>query len=311
MITAGIDLGGTTIKIGIVENGQIGAVKKIPADSSGLLIDKLPEIATEIESLMSRYSLTKPDAVGMAFPSIVDSDSKKILSDYVKFKDASTIDIAGWFHERWGVPLALENDARAALVGEWKYGSGQGYDNIVMCTLGTGFGSASLCNGRLLKGAHYVAGNLGGHMTIDFQGDLCNCGGIGCVETHASSWVLESKYGQGPRLESSMLSGLELNFKSIFECASSGDDFATSIRDHTIDAWGAAVINLVHAFDPSVVLFSGGVMKQHETILPRIQKKVDDHTWPPAGTYKMMIARNPEDAGVLGIAHLAGEELSN
>lgn len=309
MIAAGIDLGGTTIKIGIIQDGVIKSVSTLPSDSAGLLVDKLPEVCDEIERMLSEVSEKSiPDAVGMAFPSIVDSHSKRVLSEYVKFTDAASFDIGDWFKQRWDVPLALENDARAALVGEWKYGAGKGCDDIVMCTVGTGFGSACLCNGRLFKGAHYVGGNLGGHMTIDFQGEICNCGGIGCVETHGSSWVLESRYAQDERLAESVLTPSDLNFRSVFDGAEKGDRLAVEIRDHAIDAWGAAVVNLVHAFDPERVIFSGGVMKQHEIILPRIQEKVDNHTWPPAGTYQIVLAHHPEDAGVLGISHLAMEE---
>ena len=280
MVIAGVDIGGTTIKVGISVDGNLKHVEKIPAHSSGSLLEKLPDIAQCVELLCEKFtSQSKPEAIGIAFPSIVDSDAKTITTQYVKFAGSTSVDLSAWAHQTWGIPLALENDARAALVGEWKYGAGKGSDNLVMCTIGTGFGSAAVCNGRLLKGAHYIAGNLGGHMTIDFQGGVCNCGGIGCVETHGSSWMLDQRYGDHPELRQSALRHRsQLNFHNVFTHAANGDDLAIEIRDHAIAAWSAAVVNLVHAFDPSLVVMGGGVMKSKDIILPRIQEYVDTYT---------------------------------
>ena len=311
MTIAGVDIGGTTIKVGISIDQELQEVVELPADSSGSLLDKLPEVASCVEQLCRQYSTgSAPDAVGIAFPSIVDSDTLKITTRYVKFPDATHVDLAGWAEDTWGIPLALENDARAALVGEWQYGAGKGHDNIVMCTLGTGFGSAVVCNGMLLKGAHYVAGNLGGHMTIDYRGDICNCGGIGCVETRGSSWMLEKQYGNRPELATSALNDVSgLNFKDVFHYAELGDEFATEIRDDAIRAWSAAVSNLLHAFDPSILVIGGGIMKSRDIILPRIREYVDKYTWPDPGTYTIVPASHGHQAGVMGISYLALQAL--
>src|SRR3990170_7444612 len=111
----------------------------------------------------------------------------------------------GWAMERWGVPLVLENDARAALVGEWQYGAGKDCDNVVLITLGTGVGTAALINGKLLHGKHFLAGSLGGHMSINLHGDVCNCGNLGCVESEASTWALQKLVTRDRNFHSSTL----------------------------------------------------------------------------------------------------------
>jgi glucokinase len=310
MIVAGVDIGGTTIKVGISVKQALKEVVELPSEAEGSLESKLPEIARCVESLCIKHTSVKhPGAIGIAFPSIVDSDKLRITTQYVKFPDAADVDLVKWASDTWGIPLAMDNDARAALVGEWQYGAGQGHDNIVMCTLGTGFGSAAVCNGRLLKGAHYIGGNLGGHMTIDYRGEKCNCGGIGCVETQGSSWMLAERYGNRPELTSSALGDRSaLNFKNVFEYAGQGDTLAIEIRDNAIRAWCAAVTNLLHAFDPSVLIIGGGIMKSSDIILPRIREYVDKYTWPEPGTYKILPATQTH-AGVMGISYLALQAL--
>src|SRR5699024_3396254 len=107
--------------------------------------------------------------IGISFPGIVDHINKKIISRYVKYRDAHKVDLRRWLEKNdWNdVPLVLENDARSALIGEWQYGAGKGWNNTLMVTLGTGMGSAVLINGELFRGANFLGGSLGGHMTID------------------------------------------------------------------------------------------------------------------------------------------------
>ena len=313
MASIGIDFGGTSIKIGLVEQDELLAVEQLNADAEGTLKSKLPELGDAIDKLIDQHSTYgKPQCVGLAFPGIVDSDRKCITSEYVKFTDAMHINLPQWAADRWGIPLAMENDARAALVGEWQYGAGKGFDNLVMCTLGTGFGSAALVNGRILKGAHYIAGNLGGHMIVNFEGDRCNCGAIGCAETEGSSWVLESRYRDHQLMAGSSLAAVgSLNFKDVFEHADRGDELGQLIRDRSIHAWCAAIFNLVHAFDPDLVIIGGGIMRRADIIIPRVREYIDENTWPVAGTYDFAAAVQPDYAGVLGMAYLASQEISS
>ncbi len=307
----GVDLGGTTIKIGIVESGKLMASSKIIAQSSKSFVPRLDQIKHTVNQLLIDATMDKSElgGIGLAFPSIVDSKQKKIVTRYVKFVDADEIDLVEWANANWGIPLALENDARAALVGEWQYGAGRGQDDLVMITLGTGVGSAALIGGKILKGAHSLGGNVGGHMIINYEGDICNCGLRGCVESEASGWVLPSKFRNHPNIKNSLLAEVTtLNFKSIFELASQGDQVAIEIRDQCLKVWSVGVLNLVHAFDPELVIIGGGVMNSKDQIIPPIQKLLDQDSWLPQGVIRVVSAVHNEHAGILGAAYLAAQE---
>ena len=198
----------------------------------------------------------------------------------------------------------MENDARAALVGEWQQGAGKGTDNLVMVTIGTGVGSAALINRRLLKGSHYLAGNLGGHQIIRFDGVRCNCGNVGCLESEASSWSLPGILKHDPRFEGSALSS-NPDFEAVFTQAETGDVFALEVRNRSLDVWAAGILNLVYAYDPERVVIGGGVMHSAGVILPYIQQKINQAAWLPPNAVEIVAAQHPDWAGVLGMGYLA------
>lgn len=241
----------------------------------------------------------------MAFPSIVDNENGKILSDYVKYKDTNDLNLHHWAMTKYNAPMVLENDSRAALIGEWQYGAGQGNKNIVLLTIGTGVGSAVLLDGKILRGKHYLAGNLGGHVTINYKGKTCNCGNIGCLESVASTWALPEIVKKHPDYKNSDLSKENhIDFEALFRLSTEGDSLASKIRDECLNAWSFGVINLIHSFDPELVIVGGGVMKSKEIILPYFQEKVDRHTWLAPGTIEIKPAKYEKHAALLGMDYL-------
>lgn len=310
-LTVAMDLGGMSIKMALVENGQILASRKIDVKDSAKLAPLLPQINSGIEQMISETAHSKSDlgGIGMAFPSIVDNQAGKILSDYVKYTDTNDLNLNAWARDHWGVHVVMENDARAALAGEWQHGSGKGFNDLILVTIGTGFGSSALINGKLLRGKHHLAGNLGGHMTIDIQGTLCNCGNLGCLETVASTWALPHLVKKEPGYQNSSLSKEEhLDFQTLFEAADLEDQVAISVRDGCIQAWAFGLVSLVHAFDPEMIIVGGAVMGRKEIILPEFQKIIDKHTWLPPGTIKITHAANENHAALLGMDYLVNQQ---
>ena len=157
------DFGGTSIKMGLVDRGQMLGQASIGDIDATLIEPLLPQLHEAVKNLYSSAGLSESNikGIGMALPSIVDSKKGVVLSEYVKYQDFNQADLHTWVHDKWRCELRMENDARAALVGEWKYGAGKGLDDFVMVTLGTGMGSAAVVNGTLLRGKHYLAGNRG------------------------------------------------------------------------------------------------------------------------------------------------------
>ena len=164
-------------------------------------------------------------------------------------------------------------------------------------------GSAALVNGTLLRGKHYLSGNLGGHMTLNFKGRPCNCGSIGCVETEASTWALPQIAKQHINFEKSSLSNKELNYKVLFKEAEK-DPVAAELLDHCLNAWAFGVLNLVHAFDPEKVVISGGIMASGDKIIKRIEMVLDEYSWLPKGATIVEKAQHPNEAALLGMEYL-------
>ena len=150
----GIDLGGTIIKVGLVEDGKVVDVKKLDAGSKYGLMPRLDFIANAIDNLLLENNISSNELGGvfLAFPGIVNVRSKRIVSTNAKYDDAPSIDLQCWCCEHWNVPFAIDNDARAATVGEWQFGVAYGKKNVVMMTIGTGIGTGVILEGKLLYG---------------------------------------------------------------------------------------------------------------------------------------------------------------
>ncbi len=308
MATIGIDLGGTVTKIGLVKNNTIISSIKVESHAEDSMSMRLPQIRDAINTLLEENQSEDLSfsALGIAFPSVVDSRKKKILSRYVKFQDAHKFDLVEWAQKNWSVPLALENDARAALLGEWHYGAGRGFDDIVMVTLGTGVGSAVMIEGKLFRGSQHFGGNLGGHTIINLGGDDCNCGAVGCVESEASGWVLDQKFRTHPMFLDSRLAREEkVTFEAVFRLAAEDDLLSKEIRDHCLNTWAASIFNLIHHFDPQAVIIGGGVMHSGDIILTYIKEYINKYCWQEPDSIEIIAAQQSDFAGLLGMAHLA------
>ncbi len=220
-----MDIGGTKIKLGLVQDNKILCTTSIDAASSNGLTDKLPAIETAVNTMLQQNNIQPNDiaGVGISMPGIVDSKQKKVLSIDNKFNDVVEMNLSEWIDNTWQTNLEIENDARCALIGEWQFGKGKGYDNVVLMTIGTGVGSSAMIEGSILRGKHFQAGCLGGHFTININGAICNCGNIGCVETEASTWNIERIAKQHEAYNASVLSKQnKIDFENIFNSANEG-----------------------------------------------------------------------------------------
>nr|WP_295922969.1 ROK family protein [uncultured Dyadobacter sp.] len=307
-ITIGVDFGGTRIKLGLVSEGKVLADRNIDAASGSTFEERLKDIVGEIKGLLvsDDYRLT---GIGFAFPGIVNAYTGAILSRYVKYPGAEQIDLNAWADAQFGVPIVIENDARAALIGEWKQGAGVGSSDLVLVTLGTGVGTGVLVHGAPLRGKHFIGGNLGGHTTINFEGNVCNCGNIGCVESESSTWVLTQIAQNSPGFRQSKLATLEvIDFKHLFQLSEEGDLLAMKLKDRCLSVWALCVINLIHAYDPEKVIFGGGIMKSSHIILPYIRQMIDKHAWINSTDVELVVASQPEHAGILGVCELLNQK---
>jgi len=295
------DLGGTRLKIGVVRDGQVLAHTVEPAHSQHGLAPRLPVLKDAWLRLLHGLNLKLSDCAGasVAFPSLIDKETGRILVVYGKYADSLGIDMRAWVRTELGLPLVIENDARMALIGEWRAGAGRGCDNLVMITLGTGLGVCAIIEGRVLRGKHGQAGVLGGHLTVRYGGRPCTCGNLGCAEAEASTAFLRQLAESSPDWERSSLRSLPLDYANVFAQATAGDACAVALRDHSLLVWSSLAVNLIHAYDPEMLILGGGIMSSGDQILPAIADYVNRHAHTPWGKVRIVPSSLGDNAALV------------
>lgn len=274
-VAIGIDIGGTAIKAAfvglsgeLIESFQASSPRTVPA-----LRDFVASIVARVKHPVR--------GIGIGCRGIIDADSTRVRSSpgalcFLEGQLLSEAISAG------DLPVCAENDARAALIGEVLWGSARGKRNVVMLTLGTGVGGAVLADGIILRGASGAAGHLG-HTTIDPRGGLCICGNYGCLETHFSSRAIESDYWAhmhraAPAKLSMSNTGEVPNPEAIFRAAADGDECARHVVDRALEYLGAAVVSLLHTFDPEIFILGGNIAAAGPQLIAPIQERIARRT---------------------------------
>ncbi len=306
-----IDLGGTHATCAVLDGCTILAQQVISTNGDQKLEPILPLFAQTFRELLHKTAVAASHCAGLAFSfcGMVDTRIGRVVSTDRKYDDAVGIDFAAWSRREFNLPLRIENDARMALLGEHDAGAARGSDDVVMITLGTGIGGAAMIGGSLVRGKHAQAGCLGGHLPVRFDGRACTCGNIGCPEAEAAGWSIPIVARDWPGYAGSSLGKDEpVNFEKLFRYAAQGDDVSVGLRDRCLRIWAAVTTSLIHAYDPEIVVYGGGVMKSAAVILPFIQAHVEKHTWTPWGKVKVKAAELGNQAGLMGAISLLSEE---
>jgi len=305
-----VDLGGTHVTCGLVEDRTLIAWETHDTDRRKGLASVLPVIEQSFRKLTQRESLALQDFAGIAlgFAGLVDSRTGRITDTNGKYEDGPQIDLDGWSRKTLGIPARIENDARMALLGESFAGAARGLTDVVMMTLGTGIGGVAMIEGKLLRGKHAQAGCLGGHLPVLFSGRVCTCGAIGCAEAEAAGWSLPLVVKDWPGVaQSALAQHSHVGFKELFEESAKGDSIAVAIRDRCLNVWAVDAVGLVHAYDPEIILMGGGVMKSANVIIPYVEQYVQKHAWTPWGKVKVRAAALDNNAALLGAVPLLSE----
>jgi glucokinase len=277
LVVLGIDIGGTQIKAGMVDElGAILASRTVetPSDLEGFV----PSLHDAIRWLLEATTL--PAGVGVGCKGIINPDSTlvEVLPGMLHYLEGLRLsDLVGLPID---VPVFADNDARVALAGEMVWGAAKGYEDVVMLTLGAGVGGAVMSQGQLLRGHNGMAGYLG-HMTVDADGLPCSCGNRGCLETVFSARAIEGEAwsavhrGCPSTLTTLFREQPQLaTCRTIFQAASEGDELAQSIVSKAIHVLGAAIAGLVHIFDPQVVILGGQVANAGADLLTPLRDEV-------------------------------------
>jgi glucokinase len=302
MILAG-DFGGTIVKLGLLENGRVQAQSRIPSPARSSSQDWMPALKLHADELCKSVGVRLAELEGMvwALPMVIAPCQRRASWSFGKFDDAKQSDFHTTIESLFGLPIALENDARAAAIGEWQAGAGRGLNDLVMITLGTGIGTAVIHEGRPLRGRGGMAGNLGGlsisHLGTPVTGKVAP----GCIEGLVSTWALPIRAAQMPGFaESPLASASPLDYRAVFTHAADGDPLASQLRDEALEAWAALTVNLIQHFDPERVILGGGIMASGEVILPKLRDFVDRYAVQGSGPVDLVAAELGDHAALFG-----------
>ena len=311
--TIGIDLGGTTMTAGLV-NEDYEIVGKITWAT------RLPRPAEDLEKAMADLcrEVAKQNGVDFSevrYVGIGTPGSVNFTTGFVGYN--TNFNYYDWnlgtdLEALLGCKVYVENDANAAAFGEYIAGGAKGYKDAVVITLGTGIGSGIILDGKILRGFNFAAGEMG-HTVIVKDGRKCNCGRHGCWERYASARALseDTKAAMREHRDTIMWDLVKdidhVNAKTSFDAMEKGDALAKQVVENWMDYVGCGIANVVNTFEPEVICIGGGVSNQGETLLgpvrAYVEKETHDITTGRVPEIRACVLRN--DAGVIGAAALA------
>ena len=300
-----VDIGGTRIKIALIDDEKVIKRSIIPAYSEISFADRLPDLEREIHSLLELAGSPVP-CIGIALPCLVDPIRKRATEIYSKFEDLPEINLEKWCREKFGFPVVVEQDSKAALLGEVHYGCAKGFDNVVMVIMGTGVGTAVMLDGHLLNGKHFSAGSLGSHIVVEMKnGRKCTCPGSGCLEAYTSGWALPQLVREHSHFAESPLSSCKIiDFRALEAAVRKKDVTACDVLQTIITAMRAGIISFIHAYDPEAVILSGGPLNMGTLFTDPLLDGIDRLLWGKGRKISFLRAQNPDDSVLLGMYYL-------
>ena len=298
----GIDIGGTTVKVAFFdENGEMKCKWEIPTRSEGGGEQILPDIAATVEAFLQQNRLSKDSilGIGVGVPGPVSREG--VVNKCVNL-GWGVFNIEQELSQLTELPVKAGNDANVAALGEYWMGGGQGYESLVMATLGTGVGGGIILDGKILYGARGAAGEIG-HMVLDRnETEPCGCGKLGCAEQYCSATgvVRMAKRYMATDDRPSMLHGREITCKEIFDAAAAGDAVAAAALETVYARMAEFCANLANAFDPAVIVLGGGVSKAGEVLVEGIKRHFPKYVFHAMADMPFVLATLGNDAGAYG-----------
>lgn len=272
----GVDIGGTSVKLGLIQNGgTFGVVKQASiltqsADPAMVLVGR---IAAAVKELAAGY---KVDGVGVGCPGLIDP-WKGLVRTSPNLKNMPGFELKASLVKLTGLSVEIQNDANAAVLGEWLFSpASKGVKNLILLTLGTGVGGGVVCDGHLLVGADNAATELG-HLKVEYaNGAPCGCGKKGCIEAYAGAGgivrIAKDKIAKG---QQTSLSG-EFTTKEISIAAGKGDVVAKETLFAVGTYLGRGIAHLLETFNPEQVILGGGASAAIEHLMPGIHAGLDE-----------------------------------
>ena len=285
-----LDIGGTAIKIGIInEKGEIIDKSEVPTmayEGGESLINRVFKIISQYKNI---------DRIGISTAGQVDHVKGKIIFASDNIPGWTGMEIKKRIEEKFNIPTIVENDVNAAAIGEAYYGAGLNNKSFLCIAYGTGIGGAIIENGEIYRGAYGSAGEFG-HIITHVHGKECTCGANGCYEAYASTTALVEKVKKELGLT-------EVDGRLIFSLINDNEKVKNIVNQWIFEII-VGLANSIHIFNPSLIVLGGGIMEQ-EYIIEYIKGNIDKFIMPNYRNVKFEGARIGNNAGILGIANIA------
>lgn len=310
MYWLGIDLGGTNIATGVVdENYNIIGRGKVKTDAGRPADEVADDMAKSVNMAIKDAGIDPSEIVAMGIGSpgaISPEDGVVLRAKNLKFEN---VNLCQMLKDRTGYDFYIENDANAAAYGELLAGAGKGKKHFIAVTLGTGVGGGIIIDGKIYSGADHAGGEIG-HTVIVHGGEKCSCGLNGCWEAYASASALirQTKFAM-IRNKDSLMWKIAKNLEDVngitaFDAMRQGDKAATDVVNQYIEYVSIGVINMINIFQPEVLCIGGGISKEGDNLLNPVKKHVKEKCFIGSEKTEIKIAELGNDAGIIGAAFL-------
>ena len=303
----GIDLGGTTCKLGLFRtDGTLIEKWEIPTDTTENGENIIPDIVESVRTKMQEHRIEEEEVlgVGIGVPGAVNAQG--VVNRCINL-GWGVVPVAEKLEALLGVPAYAANDANVAALGEaWK-GSGSGYSSIAMITLGTGIGGGVVLDGRIWNGFHGAAGEFGHIVVNPEEEEACNCGNHGCIEQYASATGIvrqAKKWLEESSQESVLRKETDLTAKCVFDAAKAGDPLAKRIAEEVCSMLGRVIGTICNVINPEAVIIGGGVSRAGDILLDLVQEGFQSSVFHASRETEIRLASLGNDAGIFGAMKL-------
>jgi len=307
----GVDLGGTTIKAGVVStDGTIRYSNKFPSCAGEGPAKVIQQIRTAVQDAIQHANGAYIEGIGIGSPGVVDDDG--VVKAPPNFVDWDEVPLKGELAKLFPtISIGVENDANAAAIAESRFGAGMQYPNFLFVIWGTGVGGGIILNHKIFRGPSGGAGEIG-HVSIDYKGPQCNCGNIGCVEAYVGQRYLSQRTAQRLQAhpDSKILQLVGGDFSRIepvyiSQAAHEGDKLAREILIEAGQLLGVALAGVMNIMDLRISIIGGGISAAGDFVMSAVQDSVVQHVLKPLRKdIRVLPAQLGNEAGLLGAAGL-------
>ena len=309
MYIFGVDVGGTTVKMGLFDGeGNVLDKWEIVTRKENNGENVLPDIAKAIEDKLAEKNISKSEVAGVGVGVPGPVDTKGIVHKCANL-GWGLVNVNETLGDMLGLNVKAGNDANVAALGEMWRGGGKGYENIVMVTLGTGVGGGVIVDGNILTGAGGAGGEIGHIHVQDDEAEPCGCGNHGCLEQYASATgvVRLAKRALAKTDQASVLRNGELSAKSVWDAVKEKDGVALQVAEQFGKYLGEGLASIAAVVNPQAFVIGGGVSKAGEVLLEYIKKYYMPVVFHSDRDVVFAMAELGNDAGIYGAAKLAAE----